>query len=47
MAMNLQAARLLTYWAAAQADAGERVGVQAGMAKAFASEVAIKRARTP
>ena len=42
MAMNLQAARLLTYWAAAQADTGVRVDLQAGMAKVFASEAALK-----
>lgn len=45
MAMNVQAARLLTYWAAAQADAGARVDLQAGMAKAFASEAAIEASR--
>lgn len=42
MATELQAARLLTYWAASQADAGNRIDMQAGMAKLFASEVAIK-----
>jgi alkylation response protein AidB-like acyl-CoA dehydrogenase len=42
MATELQAARLLTYWAASQADAGQRIDMQAGMAKLFASEVAIK-----
>lgn len=45
MAMNLQAARLLTYWAAGQADAGERVDLQAGMAKAFASETAVEASK--
>ncbi|HVB46691.1 MAG TPA: acyl-CoA dehydrogenase family protein [Streptosporangiaceae bacterium] len=45
MAMNLQAARLLTYWAASQADAGARVDVQAGMAKTFASEVAVEASK--
>jgi alkylation response protein AidB-like acyl-CoA dehydrogenase len=45
MAMNLQAARLLTYWAAAQADAGERVDGPAGMAKAFASEAAVEASK--
>ena len=32
----------MTYWAASLADAGDRVDMQAGMAKYFASEVAIK-----
>jgi alkylation response protein AidB-like acyl-CoA dehydrogenase len=41
MATTLQAARLLTYWAASRADAGERVDVEAGMAKSYASETAI------
>ncbi|GGF99697.1 isovaleryl-CoA dehydrogenase [Rhodococcoides trifolii] len=41
MATQLQAARLMTYWAAAQADSGKRVDVEAGMAKYFASEAAI------
>ncbi|HSR86350.1 MAG TPA: acyl-CoA dehydrogenase family protein [Streptosporangiaceae bacterium] len=43
MATEIQAARLLTYWAAArsQATAG-RVDMEAGMAKMYASEVAIK-----
>jgi alkylation response protein AidB-like acyl-CoA dehydrogenase len=44
MATNIQAARLLVYWSAAQADAGERVDMQAGMAKLFASETAVKAA---
>ena len=42
MATELQAARLMTYWAASLADGGARVDVQSGMAKYFASEVAIK-----
>jgi alkylation response protein AidB-like acyl-CoA dehydrogenase len=42
MATSVQAARLLTYWAASQADAGKRVDMEAGMAKVFASEVAIE-----
>lgn len=41
MAIKVQAARLLVYWAASRADAGERVDMQAGMAKTFASEAAI------
>lgn len=42
MATELQAARLLTWWAASRADAGKRSDLEAGMAKLFASEVAIK-----
>lgn len=42
MATELQAARLLTWWAASRADAGRRTDMEAGMAKLFASEVAIK-----
>ena len=38
MATKIQAARLLTYDAAAKKDAGERVDLEAGMAKLFASE---------
>ncbi|GAA3949467.1 acyl-CoA dehydrogenase family protein [Gordonia caeni] len=41
IATQTQAARLMTYWAAARADAGERVDGEAGMAKYFASETAI------
>ena len=44
MATKIQAARLLIYWAAAGADKGERVDMQAGMAKLFASEVAVEAA---
>src|SRR5580693_4719977 len=40
MAIKLQAARLMTYWAAAQADAGQRNDLESGMAKVYASEVA-------
>src|SRR5215467_161531 len=40
MAMKLQAARLLTYWAAARADAGRRADLESGLAKVYASEVA-------
>jgi alkylation response protein AidB-like acyl-CoA dehydrogenase len=40
MATKLQAARLLTEDAAARREAGERVDVEAGMAKLFASEAA-------
>ncbi len=43
MATEIQAARLLTYWAAAKSQAsGGRVDMEAGMAKLYASEVAIK-----
>lgn len=41
MATDLQAARLLTYWAASEADQGKRVDLQTAQAKVFASEVAI------
>ncbi len=40
MAIKLQAARLLTYWAAARADVGQRADLESGMAKVYASEVA-------
>jgi alkylation response protein AidB-like acyl-CoA dehydrogenase len=46
MAMKLQAARLLTYWAAAQADAGRRADLESGLAKVYASEVAYECAFT-
>lgn len=39
MATKIRAARLMTYDAAAKKDAGERVDLEAGMAKLFASEV--------
>jgi alkylation response protein AidB-like acyl-CoA dehydrogenase len=39
MATKVQAARLLTYQAAAKKDQGERADLEAGMAKLFASEV--------
>jgi alkylation response protein AidB-like acyl-CoA dehydrogenase len=41
MATTVQAARLLTWWAASEGDAGRRADAQAGMAKMFASEVAL------
>jgi alkylation response protein AidB-like acyl-CoA dehydrogenase len=44
MATNVQAARLLTYWAANRVDSGRRADVEAGMAKYFASETAITNA---
>jgi len=40
MATKLSAARLLTAWAAAMKDRGERCDLEAGMAKLFASESA-------
>ncbi|MDL4772509.1 MULTISPECIES: acyl-CoA dehydrogenase family protein [Thermomonosporaceae] len=46
MAIKVQASRLLVYWAASQADAGNRIDMQAGMAKTFASEAAIECALT-
>jgi len=43
MATEIQAARLLTYWAAAKSESSDgRVDMKAGMAKMYASEVAIK-----
>jgi alkylation response protein AidB-like acyl-CoA dehydrogenase len=42
MAMKLQAARLLVYWAASRADAGQRADLESGMAKVYASEVAMQ-----
>jgi alkylation response protein AidB-like acyl-CoA dehydrogenase len=42
MATDVQAARLLTWWAASRADAGQRADMESGMAKLFASEVAIR-----
>ncbi len=39
MATKIQAARLLTYDAATKKDRGERVDLEAGMAKLFASEI--------
>jgi alkylation response protein AidB-like acyl-CoA dehydrogenase len=42
MATKLAAARQLTLWAARRYDAGERVDLEAGMAKLFASESAME-----
>ncbi|MFS8200758.1 acyl-CoA dehydrogenase family protein [Streptomyces sp. CWNU-52B] len=42
IATQLQAARLLTYWAASQMDAGRRMDTESGMAKIFASETAMR-----
>jgi alkylation response protein AidB-like acyl-CoA dehydrogenase len=44
MATHVQAARLLTWWSASEADKGKRVDIEAGMAKYFSSEVAITNA---
>jgi alkylation response protein AidB-like acyl-CoA dehydrogenase len=44
IATSLQAARLLTYWAASKADSGQRFDTEAGMAKYFASETALTAA---
>ena len=41
MATAVQAARLLTCWAATKLDRGERADLESGMAKLFASEVAL------
>lgn len=42
MATSLQAARLLTYWAASRLDEGERADLESSMAKLFASEAALE-----
>jgi alkylation response protein AidB-like acyl-CoA dehydrogenase len=42
MATEVQAARLLTWWAASRLDAGERADLETGMAKLYASEVALR-----
>jgi alkylation response protein AidB-like acyl-CoA dehydrogenase len=41
MATRVQAARLLTYWAASRLDAGARADTETGMAKVLASETAL------
>lgn len=41
MAVKLQAARLMTYWAACRMDDGVRMDTESGMAKIFASESAL------
>ena len=41
MATSVQAARLMTHWAATKLDSGERADVETGMAKLFASETAV------
>ena len=42
MATEVQAARLLTWWAASRLDAGHRADLETGMAKLYASEVALR-----
>lgn len=42
MATEVQAARLLTWWAASALDSGSRADLETGMAKLYASEVCIK-----
>lgn len=44
MATEINAARLLTWWAASKADTGARADMESGMAKLFASEVALNAA---
>ncbi|MER7005928.1 acyl-CoA dehydrogenase family protein [Dactylosporangium sp. NPDC000555] len=44
LATETQAARLLTWWAADRLDRGERADTETGMAKMFASEVALRSA---
>ena len=44
MATRLEAARMLTYAAAQAKDRGERVDMEAGMAKLFATELAMDAA---
>jgi alkylation response protein AidB-like acyl-CoA dehydrogenase len=42
IAVQLQAARLMTYWAASRMDDGARMDTESGMAKIFASETALQ-----
>ena len=42
MAIKLQSARLMTYWAAARGDSGERGDLESGMAKVHASQIALE-----
>lgn len=44
MATEVQAARLLTWWAASCLDSGRRADLETGMAKVYASEVCIRAA---
>ncbi|MDD7941673.1 acyl-CoA dehydrogenase family protein [Actinomycetospora lutea] len=42
IAVKLQAARLMTYWAASRMDEGVRMDTESGMAKIFASDAALE-----
>lgn len=42
LATEVQAARLLTWWAASQLDTGRRADLETGMAKLYASEVCLR-----
>ena len=42
MAIQVQAARLLTWWAASKLDRGERADLETAMAKVYASEIALQ-----
>lgn len=42
MATDIQAGRLLTWWAAAKMDGGERSDLETGMAKLYCSEMALR-----
>jgi len=44
IATEVQAARLLTWWAACTLDSGRRADMETGMAKLYASEICIKAA---
>ncbi|HYM97359.1 MAG TPA: acyl-CoA dehydrogenase family protein [Candidatus Sulfotelmatobacter sp.] len=44
MATEVQAARLLTWWAATALDSGRRADMETGMAKLYASEICIRAA---
>ena len=44
MATEVQAARLLTWWAGSALDSGRRADLETGMAKLYASEICIKAA---
>jgi alkylation response protein AidB-like acyl-CoA dehydrogenase len=46
MATEVQAARLLTWWAASTLDAGNRADMETAMAKLYASEICITAALT-
>ncbi len=46
MATEIQAGRLLTYWAAAKMDTGERSDLETGMAKLWCGELAIRTTLT-